>query len=268
MSESSRIEVQKAVDVMDVASKVTCNRFSEEGWKKADAYVPREMEITVYVNGRALVTILCTAAKLDYLVVGYLYAEGIITDLNDIASMQLKLDESMAVVELKDPAFELPTLRKLGCSGSSVYKTQGERIYSDLVTTPEAVLSLMERLQAQMELYPISGGVHTSALADTNELLVVAEDIGRHNTLNKIQGECIMRGISTKDKLMLITGRISSEMLLKAAKMHAPIVVSRHAPTKSAILLATEMTIALVGQARGGNLAVFTRPERLGLPQD
>ena len=266
MSESGGIEVQKTVDVMDVASKVDCLRFSEDGWKKDDAYVPKEMELTVFVNGRALVTILCTAAKLDYLVIGYLYAEGIINGMDDIAGMQLRLDESMAVVQLKNPDFELPTLRKLGCSGSSVYKTQGERIYSDLVTNPEAVLSLMERLQSQMELYPISGGVHTSALADAEKLLVVAEDIGRHNTLNKIQGECIMRGISTKDKLMLITGRISSEMLLKAAKMHAPIVVSRHAPTKSAVLLATDMTIALVGQARGNRLTVFTCPERLGLP--
>ena len=268
MAGSSNIDLQKEVGVMDVASAVVCNRYSEAGWQKAEGYVPREMEITVYVNDRALVTILCTAAKLDYLVLGYLYAEGIITGMADIARMQLKLDESMAVVTLKDPAFELPTLRKLGCSGSSVYKTQGERIYSDLTIEPKAVLALMEKLQAQMELYPISGGVHTSALADPEKLLVVAEDIGRHNTLNKIQGECIVRGIDTKDKLMLITGRISSEMLLKAAKMHAPIVVSRHAPTKSAILLATEMTIALVGQARGGSLAVFTCPERLGLPQN
>ena len=115
-----------------------------------------------------------------------------------------------------------------------------------------------------MELYRLSGGVHTSALADTKNLLVVAEDIGRHNTLNKIQGECLLEGIQTKDRLVLITGRISSEMLLKAAKMQAPVVVSRHSPTSSAILLARKMGIALVGEARGNRLTVFTHPERLG----
>jgi FdhD protein len=264
---SNKLDVQKAVDVMDVAAKVTCNRFSGSEWTRTEAYVPREVELTVYVNERALVTILCTAAKLDYLVIGYLYAEGIITGLNDVESMQFNFGESLADVKLKDPEYELPTLRKLGCSGSSVYKTQGERIYSDLVIAPEKVSMLMEQLQAKMELYPLSGGVHTSALADTDELLVVAEDIGRHNTLNKIQGECVMKDISTKDKLMLITGRISSEMLLKAARMHVPVVVSRHAPTKSAILLAEDMNIALVGQARGSSLAVFTHPQRLGLPK-
>ena len=261
-----KIDAQKEVGIEEVAAAATCDRFSETGWTKADVYVPREMELTVFVNEQALVTILCTAAKLDYLVIGYLYAEGIITSLEDIDSMQLKLADSQALVRLSDPGFELPTLRKLGCSGSSVYKTQGEKLSSDLRTTPEKVLALMEKLQAQMELYPLSGGVHTSALADTENLLVIAEDIGRHNTLNKIQGECIMKNIQTQDKLMLITGRISSEMLLKAAKMKAPIVVSRHAPTKTAILLANDMNIALVGQARGSRLAVFTHPERLGLP--
>lgn len=256
-----------AISLEDVAAEVVCDRFSAEGWDRTEVYVPREMELTVYVNEKALVTILCTAAKLDYLVMGYLYAEEIITGVGDVASMRISREESLADVRLQDPDYELPTLRKLGCSGSSVFKTQGQKVNSDLVVAPEEILALMEQMQKQMELYPLSGGVHTSALSDNKELLVVAEDIGRHNTLNKIQGECIMRGITTRDRLMLITGRISSEMLLKAARMQAPIVVSRHAPTKSAILLAGDMDITLVGHARGDRcLTVFTHPERLGLP--
>jgi FdhD protein len=122
----------------------------------------------------------------------------------------------------------------------------------------------MNKLKDQMLLYQFSGGVHTSALSDAKELIIVAEDIGRHNTLNKIQGECLLRGLSTKDRLLLITGRISSEMLLKAAKMQVPIVVSRHSPTGRAIMLARDLGISLIGQARGSRLAVFSHPERLG----
>ncbi|OPX90015.1 MAG: formate dehydrogenase accessory protein [Pelotomaculum sp. PtaB.Bin104] len=261
-------DMQEAIgvtDVKDVVAEVVCDRFTDGGWVRTSVYVPKEMEFTIYVNQKALVTILCTAAKLDYLVFGYLYAEGIISGADDVASMRVSEEESLADVRLSNPGYELPTLRKLGCSGSSVFKTQGQKVDSDLVVTPAEVLSLMQKLQEQMELYPISGGVHTSALSDAKNLLVVAEDIGRHNTLNKIQGECLLRGISTRDRLMLITGRISSEMLLKAARMEAPIVVSRHAPTKNAISLAWDMGIALVGQARGSSLAVFTHPERLGL---
>jgi len=259
--------MQEAVgmpDMKNVAGEVVCDRFSDGGWVRTSVHVPSEMELTIYVNQKALVTILCTAAKLNYLVIGYLYAEGIISSLGDVASMRVSEEESLADVRLNNPGYELPTLRTLGCSGSSVFKTQGLRVDSDLVVTPTEVLLLMKQLQEKMELYPLSGGVHTSALSDARNLLVVAEDIGRHNTLNKIQGECLLRGISTKDRLMLITGRISSEMLLKAAKMQAPIVVSRHAPTKNAISLARDMGIALVGQARGDRLAVFTHPERLG----
>ena len=125
----------------------------------------------------------------------------------------------------------------------------------------------MKQLQEQMELYQLYGGVHASALCDAKSLLVVAEDIGRHNTLDKIQGECLLNGLSTKDRLLLSTGRVSSEMLLKAAKMQAPVVVSRHSITGSAVSLARELGIALVGHARGSRLSVYSHPERLQVHQ-
>jgi FdhD protein len=124
----------------------------------------------------------------------------------------------------------------------------------------------MKQLLERMELYRHSGGVHASALADTKNLLVVTEDIGRHNTLDKIQGECLLKGLSTKERLLLSTGRISSEMLLKAARMQVPVVVSRHSPSETAISLARELGIALVGYARGNRLMVYSHSERLGRP--
>ena len=93
----------------------------------------------------------------------------------------------------------------------------------------------------------------------------MAEDIGRHNTLDKIQGECLSREISTKDRLLLTTGRISSEMLLKAARMQTPVVVSRHSPTGRAVSLADNLGITLVGRVREGRMFVYSHPERLGL---
>jgi FdhD protein len=92
----------------------------------------------------------------------------------------------------------------------------------------------------------------------------VTEDIGRHNTLDKIQGECLLRGVPTKDRFVLCTGRVSSEMLLKAAKMQTPVVVSRHTPTARAISLARDLDITLVGHVRGGRMWAYSVPERLG----
>lgn len=259
-------EKNEVLGALDVAANVECARFTGEGWVRASVYVPSEMELTIFVNQQELVTILCTPTRLNYLVLGFLYAEGIISELDDVASLQMCGDVSLADVRLADPEYKLPVQRTLtsGCGGGAVFTTQGQKVESDLTVTPAELLSLMKQLQEQMELYRLSGGVHASALADTRNLLVVAEDIGRHNTLDKIQGECLVRGLPTRDRILLTTGRISSEMLLKAARMQVPVIVSRHSPTEKAVSLARELGIALVGHARGGRLAVYSHAERLG----
>lgn len=252
----------------NMAVKFDCMRFTSDGWADAPVYVPAEMELTIFVNKQELVTILCTPGDLNYLVLGFLHGEGIISNLDDIASMRLCADEALADVRLKNPDFRTPARRTLtsGCGGGTIFKAQGEKVDSPLVVSPADVLSLMEQLLEQMELYRLSGGVHTSALAETDKLLVIAEDIGRHNTLDKIQGECLVRGIATRDRLLLTTGRISSEMLFKAAKMQIPVIVSRHSPTGNAVTLARELGITLVGHARAGRFVVYSHPERLGRP--
>ena len=253
-------------DMGGVAAGLVCDRFADGGWVRTPVHVPSEMELTIYVNQQGLVTILCTPTKLSYLVLGFLYGEGIIEGPGDVVMMRMCEDESLADVRLANPGYKLPQQRTItsGCGGGAVFKTHGEKVDSDLVAQPTKVLSLMAQLQEQMELYRRCGGVHTSALSDTGNLLVVAEDIGRHNTLDKIQGECLAQGLSTRDRLLLTTGRVSSEMLLKAARMQAPVVVSRHSPTGSAVALARDLGITLVGHARASRLLVYSHPERLG----
>jgi FdhD protein len=228
------------------------------------------MALTISVNRQELVTILCTPTKLNCLVLGFLYVEGIISGIGDVENMRVCEEESLADVMLREYEYKLPKQRTLtsGCGGGTTFKTEGQKVHSDLVVTPKEVLSLMKQLQKQMVMYRTCGGVHTSALADTKNLLVVAEDIGRHNTLDKIQGECLLRGLSTGDRLLLCTGRVSSEMLLKAARMQAPVVVSRHSTTGRAVSLARDLGITLVGHARGNRLSVYSYPERLGRPED
>jgi FdhD protein len=262
--------VEEAIDVSDlkgVEPNVVCDRFSEEGWVRTSVHVPSEMQLTIYVNLREMVTILCTPTKLNFLVLGFLYAEGIISGMGDVTMMRVCDEESEVDVRLSNPEYELPVLKRTltsGCGGGTTFKTQGQRIDSDLVVTPAEVLALMKQLLGHMELYRLSGGVHASALSDSKNLIVVAEDIGRHNTFYKIQGECLLRGLTTRDRVLLSTGRVSSEMLLKAAGMQIPVVVSRTSPTGRGISLARDLGIALVGYARGSRLLVYSHPERLG----
>jgi FdhD protein len=250
------------------AVEIDCARFADGEWTRAPVHVAGEMELTIYVNQQELVTVLCTPTRLNFLVLGFLYAEGIIAGAGDVAAMRVCRDESFADVRLKDPGYRPPAQKILtsGCGGGATFQEEGQKVVSSLVVAPEDVLFLMKKFQERMDLYRLSGGVHTSALAGPRELLVVAEDIGRHNTLDKIQGECLVRGLPTKDRLLLTTGRVSSEMLLKAAKMQVPVVVSRHSPTGRTVLLARELGIALVGYVRGNRFLVYSHPERLGCP--
>jgi len=250
----------------DLAEKVVCDRFSDKAWISTSTHVPVEKRISIFINGQEFVNLLCTPSDLKFLVIGYLYGEGIISGIGDLASINVCEDESEVDVKLTNDEVILPQVRTItsGCTGGVAFEIEGEKVESGLVVQPEVVLSLMKRFQDQMDLYRISGGIHTSALSDIQNLLVVAEDIGRHNTLDKILGECIMRGIETKDKLLLCTGRVSSEMLLKASRIQAPIIASLTSPTGRAVSLARYLGVAVVGYARGNHLTVYAHPERLG----
>ncbi|OPY61505.1 MAG: formate dehydrogenase accessory protein [Syntrophorhabdaceae bacterium PtaU1.Bin034] len=262
------LTADRVVEMKDVAVEVVCNRFSGDGWSAGPMNVPLEKEITVYVNLRELVTILCSPTKLNFLVLGFLRSEGIIRDMNDVLMMRVCDEESEVDVRLTNPDFQLPAKRRLtsGCGGGATFTMQAQKVESDLVVTPAEILARMKQLQGHIER--LSGGMHASALADPKELLLVTEDIGRHNTLDKIQGGCLLKGLSTRDRMVLTTGRISSEMLLKAARMQVPVLASRHSPTESAVALARDLGIALVGRATVSRMTVYTHPERLGCPTE
>ncbi len=250
----------------DLAQQILCDRFTDNGWVNTSTHVPVEKKISIFVNRQEFVNMLCTPSDLNFLVVGYLYGEGIISGVSDVTSIDVCEDESEVDVRLTDTEVVLPQIRTLtsGCTGGVAFKAEGEKVQSDLIVSPGEVSSLMKKFQEQMDLYRISGGIHTSALADTENLLVVAEDIGRHNTLDKILGECLMKGLETRDKLILCTGRVSSEMLVKASRIQAPIIASLTSPTGRAVSLARDLGVTLVGYARGNRLTVYAHPERLG----
>ena len=123
----------------------------------------------------------------------------------------------------------------------------------------------MRDLNENANLYNQSRGVHTSGLydAENGTRLVLAEDVGRHNTLDKIRGECLLAGIDTNDRVLVTSGRISTEMIGKARKMDVPLVVSRTSPTATSIQLANAWNITLVGYVRATRLRVYTHPERI-----
>jgi len=248
-----------------VTPEVTCSFFRDGTWRKETVAIPGELPLTIFVNGQEVATVLCTPARLTQLVLGFLYLEGIIADRHEVAGLRVCEDEPIADVRLLKSEYEAPPRRTItsGCGSGFSFAARPPQVVSDIRVTPEQILALIRQLYQQQDLFQEVGGIHSSALADREKILVSAEDIGRHNTLDKIIGECLMTGLSTQDKILLTTGRISSEMVLKAARMQVPVIVSRGTPTERAVRLGKELGIAIIGYARGNRLSVFSGEEHI-----
>jgi FdhD protein len=251
---------------------ISCRKYIEGKWQQISLSVPKEMALTIYINDQELVSILCTPFKLNCLVLGYLLGEGIIADMKDVASMRVCEEDALADVKLHRTNFVLPQKRILtsGCGGgvSSNTNTGASKIKTDISVAPNRILQLMRSMLESAQLYNLTGGIHTSALCNDKSAMVVGEDIGRHNTLDKIMGECLLRKISTKDQILLTSGRVSSEMMRKAAIMQVPVIASLTSPTHLAVTLARDLDITLAGYVRGTHFTVYTRPDRLGAGTD
>lgn len=245
-------------------------RFRDDRPAAVEEEVITEIRFSIFLGEREVVTLMCSPWKLRELVLGFLYIEGFLNSPDDVELLRACLEDRMAEVVLRDRAVEVPQRKILtsGCTGGATFGTylaelDRFRVADGPTVAPGTLMGLMRKLYGAAELYKRSGGVHTSVLSDGEELLVVAEDIGRHNTLDKIQGECLLRGIPTAGRMILTSGRISSEMLLKSAIMGVPLVASRTSPTELAVTLAERLNITLVGYVRPGSLNVYAHPRRL-----
>jgi FdhD protein len=127
------------------------------------------------------------------------------------------------------------------------------------------IFSLMREFQHRSEVFKNTGGVHSAALSDGERLLIFAEDIGRHNAIDKIFGECLWENTPTEDRAIITSGRISSEILFKAVKRGVPIIISRSAPTDLAVRTAQDLGITLVGFVRARKMNIYANNWRISL---
>ncbi|MCE2488805.1 MAG: formate dehydrogenase accessory sulfurtransferase FdhD [Anaerolineae bacterium] len=232
--------------------------------------VIEEALLDIYVNGQELATLMCSPLDQEALALGFLYTEGVIDALDEVALVQANTPRTVVDVLLTRNDFEPPRRMVLtsGCGGGVTMQHITESyppLCSDFRTGPGIIQQRMRDLQGAARLYNAVRGVHTAVLADEEKLLLGAEDVGRHNAVDKIAGLALQGGIATRDRLLLSSGRISSEMLSKARRMEIPLVASRTAPTSTAIRLAEAWQLCIVGYVRRGGLRAYTHPWRLGL---
>ncbi len=255
------------------AERFSIQRVTEQGKTDTEDMVTKELPLTIILNNRELVTLLCSPQSLDYLAVGFLFSEGIINGKDEIKKMIV--DDRRGVVRVetgedKELAGELVFKRVItsGCGGAaSFYRAADAQNLAEVQSRTEIsareVFALVKEFQHHSETFRTTGGVHSAALCDSREILLFAEDIGRHNAIDKIFGECILRDIPTDDRIIVTSGRIPSEILLKVAKSRIPIIISISAPTDLGVRLAADMGITLVGFVRGKRMNVYTNGWRV-----
>jgi FdhD protein len=246
-------------------------QYDFQKWKSLDAETIVETPVSLTVNGEVWVTFMCTPVNLEALAIGFLYNEGIVEKMSEVVDARVCEHGDNVDVWLDHEATQPTRWRRTsGCTGGVtavdlLAKPNVSLNRDNLKVQPEAIGHLVEMLFEAQVLYRQTGGVHTSILSNGEKILLSAEDIGRHNTLDKIAGLCLMNDIWPEVRVLMTTGRISSEMLQKAAQLTVPIVISRTSPSSLSIEMAERYGITLIGYARKNRFNVYSNSQRVGL---
>ena len=241
--------------------------FAGGGSEILPAQAAVEAEVQLSVNGDVWLGFHCTPDDLEALAIGFLYNQGFIQSAAEVETLQICESRDHIDVWLAH-SVEKPThwSRTSGCLGGVVLaETVREKPASP------SVLVMGEDLFARVDAFLVSlaeqdhlrQGQHTSMLLDRQAVSLLSSDIGRHNTLDKIAGASLMKGIDFNDPTLITTGRISADMVDKAARMAVPLVISLHSASDMAIAAAEQLQITLVGHARRSQIDIYTHPEQI-----
>ena len=253
--------------------KLAVLKLTETSSSSIEDVVAKESPLTIILNNREVVTLLCSPANSRYLAVGFLFSEGLLKSKDEIR--KILVDDRRGVVRVEtegDEELAPDALFKRfitsGCGrGASFYSAidaqDQVKVESRLKISTLEILALVHEFQHRSQVYRSTGGVHSAALCDISDILVFNEDIGRHNAVDKIFGACILDNIATDDHILITSGRISSEILLKIARRNVPVIVSKSAPTNLGVKLADDLGVTLVGFVRGKRMNVYTHAERI-----
>ncbi len=229
--------------------------------------VAEEKRLRILVNGKEALKMYCSPVMIRELVAGFLMTEGTINGNWCAERMSIQYGEDIIVdvpaegrVSLEGGAITS------GCAGGVTFERPLEDnvIETDIKIEKDKLRDLFHEFQKKSGLYNITGCIHSAAVSDGEYILAFGEDIGRHNAVDKVVGYCFIEDIPLQDKIMLVSGRLSSEMAAKCSKWNIPIVVSRAAPTALAIDIAEKRGITMVGFMRGKRLNIYTHPQRMG----
>jgi FdhD protein len=260
---------------MNRTDSINAVLYTEEVEEDASGLIVKEFPLNIIFNNRDLVTLLCSPSNLEYLVLGFLVSEGLINSLDDIKEIIIDDETGTARVETKDNRTSCersfkPLIASAGGKGNSSFDLSGiqSQVESSITVSDIQAFTLLNELLNCSSIYRLTHGVHSAALCSKKDILISHDDIGRHNAIDKVFGECMVKGISTEDCIMTISGRISSEVLLKVAKRRIPILISKAAPTDLGVKLANYLGISVIyirfkDTVNGNNMKIYSHGWRV-----
>jgi len=260
-------------ETMSGAEKLRVVRIADGVRSDVEDAVVKESPLTIVLDNRELVTMLCSPIDLKYLAIGFLFSEGFLKSKEEIRKVVVDDRKGIAWVETRagkgaDADILNKRLITSGCGrGASFYSladAQADiKIDSRFQMLAGDVLALVGEFQHGSELHKVTRGVHSAALCDAREIVMFADDIGRHNAIDKIIGRCILTDVPADNHGLMFSGRISSEMLLKAARRGFAVVISVASPTNVAVRMANDIGMTVVGMVRGKRMNIYSGDWRI-----
>ncbi|MEM3693717.1 MAG: formate dehydrogenase accessory sulfurtransferase FdhD [Candidatus Bathyarchaeia archaeon] len=236
-----------------------------------------EAPISLYINGLCYANLMATPTMLKELALGYALSEGLIRSLSELRSVRIKGNavrlETKSNIDLSrisqrfwnsDYLGLLSTLRSHMNKGSDFLdRFKVPFVSSGYAVKGSEVLKMALELNIRSDTFKATGGVHSAALFQRGNLIAFAEDVGRHNAIDKVLGAGALSNVDFENTVLMSSGRLGGEMVFKAARLCIPIVASLSAPIFSGIIVAKKAGVTLLGFVRGGRLNVYSHPRRI-----
>jgi len=253
---------------MDVTNKAHILKISGSSAEDIEDFVAVEKKVRISVNGKHALSLYCSPQMIREFVVGVVYNEGIISGGWCAERLSIEYGNDINVdIPATGAIAEGERTITSGCAGGiSLNRKLPDEKLSDLsVFDLRDIKELYRQFQKRSEGYKATGGVHSAALADSQTILVFTEDIGRHNAVDKVIGYALLEDIPFAGKIMLASGRLSSEIVSKCARCGIPVIISRAAPTSLSVEIAESSGLTLIGFARGDRMNIYTGRQRIKL---
>ncbi len=236
-----------------------------------------ERPLTLFLNGQEIVTMMSICDYPEYMAVGYLVNQNMLLPDDEITGIDFDEDISTIVVRTaRKTDFEEKLKKKTmtsGCAQGTVFgdvmeKFETVTLPADTILKTSWLYALIKTINTCPSLYLEAGAIHGCVLARQDRVLLYMEDVGRHNAIDKIAGYMFMHGIEGGDKIFYTTGRLTSEMVIKAVQMGIPILASRSGFTAWGVELARQVGLTLIGRARGKRFVVLSGADRIEYDAD